>query len=213
MLVGRWPSGAPLIRAPSADDAALAGDTWANNHFLFDDDTLPSNLAPIPGYQGDASPQGVADVLGVVCPHFAHIRKANPRDSATDLGKPADTLLRLILRRGIPFGRPLAGVKNPSARLRNQERGLVFACYAATIEDQFEFLTRRWANSPVQPNFGGHDPLIGQRDKNGDRTRFIDFPTKGGAVRIELKDEWVTPTAGGYFFAPPISAIAGVLGE
>lgn len=212
MLVGRWPSGAPLMRARSADDPVLAGDTWANNHFLFDDDTRPSNLRPIPGYPGDSRPQALADVLGAVCPHFAHIRKLNPRDSATDLGKPADTLIRLILRRGIPFGPPVAGVKRPSPALRRQERGLIFLCYAATIEDQFEFITRRWANSPVQPNFGGHDPIIGQRDENGDRTRFIDFPGPKGRVRLDLRNEWVTPTAGGYFFAPPISAIDGVLG-
>ena len=43
-----------------------------------------------------------------------------------------------------------------------QERGLMFICYGATIEDQFEFLTRRWVNSTMQPNFGGHDPIIGQ---------------------------------------------------
>jgi Dyp-type peroxidase family len=212
MLVGRWPSGAPLMRAPTADDPALAGDTWANNHFIFDDDTRPAELRPIPGYPGDSAAPGTADVLGAVCPHFAHIRKANPRDSATDLGKPTDTLIRSILRRGIPFGPPLAGVSNPSRRLVRQERGLMFVSYASTIEDQFEFLTRRWANSPVQPNAGGHDPLIGQRDKRGDRTRFIDFPAPEGSVRLEIEDEWVTPTGGGYFLAPPISAIVDVLG-
>jgi Dyp-type peroxidase family len=212
MLVGRWRSGAPLMRVPSADDAALAGDTWANNHFLFDDDTRPSVLRPIAGYAGDSAPQATADVLGTVCPHFAHIRKANPRDSATDLGNPADTLIRLILRRGVPFGPPLAGVSRPSPDLLEQERGLMFVSYAATIEDQFEFLARRWANSPVQPNVAGHDPVIGQRDMRGDRQRFIDFPGPGGRVRLTIDDEWVTPTGGGYFFAPPIGAIGDVLG-
>jgi deferrochelatase/peroxidase EfeB len=37
MLVGRWPSGAPIMRTPAADNAALAGDGFANNHFIFDD--------------------------------------------------------------------------------------------------------------------------------------------------------------------------------
>jgi Dyp-type peroxidase family len=110
MLVGRWPSGAPLMRTPDRDDPVLAGDSWANNHFVFDDDTRPSNLRAIAGYPGDHAPQAKADVLGGVCPHFAHIRKSNPRDSATDLGRPADALIRAILRRGIPFGPPLAGV-------------------------------------------------------------------------------------------------------
>ena len=41
--------------------------------------------------------------------------------------------------------------------------------------------------------------------------RFIDFPTAAGTVRIKMKNEWVTPTGGGYFFAPSISAIRDVL--
>jgi hypothetical protein len=64
----------------------------------------------------------------------------------------------------------------------------------------------------VQPNVGGFDPVIGQADNGGSRTRFIDVPTPGGKVRVPIKGEWVTPTGGGYFFAPPIEAIAGVLG-
>ena len=155
MLVGRWPSGAPLMRAPASDNAALAGDPFANNHFVFDDDTRPASMRAISGYAGDTFAQAKADMLGTVCPHFAHIRKANPRDSATDLGKPDDTLMRLILRRGIPFGPPVVGVKRPSPKLLAQERGLMFVCYGSTIEDQFEFLTRRWANSAIQPNLGG----------------------------------------------------------
>lgn len=212
MLVGRWPSGAPVMRTPAADNPALAGDDWANNHFIYNDDTRASMLVPIPGYPGDTFPQATQDFLGAVCPHFAHIRKSNPRDIATDLGKPHDSLLRMILRRGIPFGKPIFGVKRPSRSLVKQERGLMFLCYASTIEHQFEFLTRRWVNSPIQPNFGGHDPIIGQRDTRGNRTRFIDVPTAAGLRRVPIKNEWVTPTGGGYFFAPPIEAIAAVLG-
>jgi Dyp-type peroxidase family len=212
VLVGRWPSGAPVMRTPAADNAALAGDPFANNHFFFEDDTRPSSLREIPGYAGDAFPSARADMLGAVCPHFAHIRKANPRDSATDLGKPLDTLLRLILRRGIPFGPPIFGVKKPSRKLLAQERGLMFLCYGATIEDQFEFIMRRWVNSAIGPNFGGHDPIIGQRDERGVRTRFIDLPTGSGTVRVHLDAEWITPTGGGYFFAPPIAALVDVLG-
>lgn len=212
MLVGRWPSGAPLMRTPDVDNPALAADQWANNHFIFDDNTLPSRLLPIPGYGGDAFPAATADVLGKVCPHFAHIRKVNPRDIATELGKPHDSLIRMILRRGIPFGKPLIGVKNPSKTLLKAERGLMFLSYGATIEEQFEFLSRRWSNASIQPNAGGHDPIIGQANHDGVRDRFIDFPTNDGTRRIRLEKDWVIPSGGGYFFSPPIRAITEVLG-
>jgi hypothetical protein len=87
----------------------------------------------------------------------------------------------------------------------------MFLCYGGSIEDQFEFLQRRWSNSASQPNRGGFDPIIGQNGRQGSRVRFIDFPTAAGVVRIKMKDEWVTPTGGGYFFAPSISAIRDVL--
>ena len=211
MLVGRWPSGAPLLRVPGADNPALGDDDFANNHFIFDDDSRPSSLRPIPGYAGDTYPQATADFLAQVCPHFAHIRKVHPRDTATDLGKPGDSFTRMILRRGIPFGPQLVGVQKPKPDLVAKDRGLMFLCYGASIEDQFEFLQRRWSNSGSQPNRGGFDPIIGQSGRHGSRVRFIDFPTPAGTVRIKMKNEWVTPTGGGYFFAPSISAIRDVL--
>lgn len=216
MLVGRWPSGAPLIRSPEKEDADLGANPLDNNHFLFDDDTLPlapavdpGGLAAIAVLPDEVEPLAEADVLGAVCPHFAHIRKVNPRDGATDLGKPSDSLTRMILRRGITYGPPLPEEAEPDG----VDRGLMFVSYAATIEDQFELLVRRWCNSPIHPNHGGHDPVIGQRDSRGDRARFIEVPTSAGRVRVDLGDDWVVPTGGGYFFAPSITALAFQLGD
>jgi len=215
MMVGRWPSGAPVSRTPERDDLDLAGDEFANNHFQFDDDTkawTPAADLVDGGYGGDPHPKARADVFGDTCPMAGHIRKVNPRDSGTDFGAPADTMMRLMLRRGIPYGPVLAGVADPSPELVAAERGLVFIAHMASIEDQFEFVTRRWANSALQPNAGGHDPVIGQAEVYGDRDRTFDVRTASGqAQTFALDREWVTPTGGGYFFAPAISAVGGHL--
>ncbi|KJL41046.1 Dyp-type peroxidase [Microbacterium trichothecenolyticum] len=215
LMVGRWPSGAPLSRTPDRDDLDLAGDEFAHNHFQFDDGTkawTPDAGLIEGGYGGDGHPKARADVFGDVCPMAGHIRKVNPRDSGTDFGAPADTMMRLMLRRGIPYGPVLAGVTDPSPELVAAERGLMFVAHMASIEDQFEFVTRRWANSALQPNAGGHDPVIGQADVYGRRDRSFEVRTPSGkAHRFVLDREWVTPTGGGYFFAPAISAVGGHL--
>ena len=78
-MVGRWPSGAPLVKAPDRDAPALADD----NDFAYRDD-----------------PRGLA------CPIGAHVRRANPRDS---LGpEPAASLdasdRHRLLRRARSYG-------------------------------------------------------------------------------------------------------------
>ena len=77
-LMGRWPSGAPVALAATADDPALAADPVAVNRFDYE-----------------------ADRSGLACPRGAHVRRARPRD-----GNPANRG-RLLLRRGLPYGDPL----------------------------------------------------------------------------------------------------------
>ena len=212
MLVGRWPSGAPILRVPGADNPALGDDDFANNHFIFDDDARPSSLNPIPGYPGDTYPQAAADFLAQVCPHFAHIRKVHPRDTATEMGKPADSFARLILRRGIPYGPQLVGVKHPKREadragsradvpvLRRQHRGPVRVPAAAVVE--LRPRSRTSADSiPSSARTAAKDRGYGSSTSR----------LRPASVRIKMKDEWVTPTGGGYFFAPSISAIRDVL--
>jgi Dyp-type peroxidase family len=85
-MVGRWPSGAPLVLAPGADDPSLADA----NEF---------------GYQH-------ADPRGIACPIGSHVRRANPRDTldpqpGTEASLAINRRHRL-LRRGRAYGDPAA---------------------------------------------------------------------------------------------------------
>jgi deferrochelatase/peroxidase EfeB len=136
----------------------------------------------------------------------------NPRDVTTEQGGANDTLARLFLRRGIAYGPPAAPEPWRVRRDDGVDRGLLFAAHMASIVGQFEFLPQHWTNDPLQPEGGGHDPLIGQEDA-GARRRFIEVPraSDGAPVRIRIDREVVVPTGGGYFFAPSITALAAVL--
>jgi Dyp-type peroxidase family len=213
LLVGRWPSGAPLMRSPDTDNPALAEDDFANNHFFYVAPTKPISLIEIPSYPGDSFPQAKGDESGAYCPHAAHIRKVNPRDMATDTGGARDTRTHLIIRRGIAFGHPVQDPTQPTPEELKEERGLMFLSYQASIENQFEFLTNHWTNADKQPRAGGHDPVIGQhRDQEGNRIRQVEIQGNDGSTEvINIPLEWVTPTGGGYFFAPSLSALKTVL--
>jgi Dyp-type peroxidase family len=206
-FVGRWPSGAPISRAPDGDVHELGDDEHAINYFLFQSDSdPPPPLRAELGYAGDRYTLAPADGSGTRCPRSAHIRKMNPRDATTEQGRSSDTLARLILRRGIPFGRP-APTPTPEGR------GLLFVSYQTSIERQFVFLQKNWANHHDNPNSGGgHDPVIGQNLTALDRSRVVDLPsTEAADQNIRLDSEWVIPTGGGFFFSPAISVIAGML--
>jgi Dyp-type peroxidase family len=214
LLVGRWPSGAPLIRAPLADDPVIAGNDIAINNFNFAGNTVSINLRP--GATPDVFPSITDDSAGLRCPFAGHVRKVNPRDQNTDdLGPDERTLLRRMLRRGIPYGVP---VKDP-LKADAEDRGLLFVSYQTSIEEQFEFVTRRWTNNAENPksyssNVGkvnaGHDAVMGQA--GGMRERTFTLTLEDGTFEtLRIPGEFVTTTGGGYFFAPSISALRDVL--
>jgi len=204
LIVGRWPSGAPLSKSPEQDNPELAKDKHNNNMF---------------GY--------IDDFSGFKTPVFSHIRKINPRDLSTDDGSASKTLKRKIIRRGIPFGPPLDLAKPDPV---NGNRGLLFISYQASIRDQFEFLMRKWANSAFNPSNGfspgvhhqgGLDLVIGQGKENDNRIRHNYLRAKINDKIIEAKItteglgllDWVIPTGGGYFFSPSVSSLRNILGS
>jgi Dyp-type peroxidase family len=209
-VVGRWPSGAPISRLPFADNSVLGADRLANNDFEFAADAAKDPL--MAGLAAGQWPGAKADPVGLTCPMAAHIRKVNARDTANDLGGRRASFSRRILRRSLPFGPALA---EPSGRDPvNGNRGLLFGCYQASIEDQFEFLCNGWMGSSKRPRSpGGFDMLIGQNGMPGDRRERSCTVFGPGAVPATLvtMHDFVVPTGGGYFFSPSVSALKEVL--
>ncbi len=169
-LVGRWTTGAKLGNPATETEAPKwPGDDAAR--------VTPEDFAN--------------DPTGERFPHFAHIRKANPRD-------PEARRHRLI-RRGIPYGPPLA----PGTDEDGKERGLLFLAYQASLTNQFEHIQRNWLNNAKFPTpQTGRDPLVSQPGGPHE----VILPLKGGPVSIALM-QFVTMTGGGYFFSPSIQAL------
>ena len=116
---------------------------------------LPENQSP-PQQSGSLRHVAVAepsnnfrysgDLSGSLCPVGAHIRRTNPRD-ALQGGGPTGLMSRRhrIIRRGMPYGAELPEYQ-PGQTDDGQERGLIFICFNADLERQFELIQRDWCN-------------------------------------------------------------------
>lgn len=197
LLVGRWPSGAPLVRSPRAEDELLGAARGPANAFGYLNARPP--LPVKPGVPPDDFPPALPDPGGALCPHGGHIRKMNPRDQPGA----SDSFTHLILRRGITFDH------GPD------DRGLMFVCYQASIRQGFEFLSAVWANNRSRPlaNPGGMDLLIGRQGSalSGRARSLVLVGSNGEQATLTTALDWVVPTGGGYFFAPSITALRDVL--
>jgi Dyp-type peroxidase family len=217
-MVGRWPSGAPVVTRPRSDDPKVAADDCRNNNFEFhgdDDKPKPAQAAQLDGEAcRDVSPPQ-ADPTGEKVPFAGHIRKTYPRDdtsaSIPELGE-RNTQTHRLLRRGIPYGQQSAST-TASPVDDDVDRGLLFLAYQTSIVDQFEFVTRAWANNPDFKDGGtGFDPIIGQNAADPSRHRSFRLNLPGETGPIETDRDWVVPTGGGYYFAPSIKSLHALSG-
>jgi Dyp-type peroxidase family len=133
------------------------------------------------------------DPLQRKCPYAAHIRKAYPRD---DIAL-AEAQRHRIIRAGIPFGPEVM----PGETMTKHSRGLMFVCYQTSIERQFEYIQKNYANDPhfvsakERPSGGGvvtpgFDPIIGQARGNAPArwmSRFQTTPLETGARRSRYR--------------------------
>jgi Dyp-type peroxidase family len=196
-LVGRYRSGCPIetLAFAAADGAPSNADPAIKIPALADSDTLNNDFE----FEDDAD--------GAICPLGAHIRKAYPRDEDTGLGAASedDTQKHRLLRRGIPFGASFGSFPGGGA---GDPRGLLFLCYQADLENQFEFVQSKWVAAPQFPpvpagsTAAGEDPIIAQSASGP-------FALKPGSPAIQV-NHFVTMTGGEYFFSPSISALNGI---
>lgn len=197
-MVGRWKSGAPIIKAQTQDDLSIADGTAGVNDFEFGEDRK-----------------------GLVCPWAAHIRKAYPRDDVpfnpdasdeTEIKKSeAFTQAHRMLRRGITFGPELTEKEALDQRSAggSQSRGLLFKCYVTSILDQFEFVQQQWCNNGSFSQEGaGIDPIIGQSAAASRPFLGAAPVSRDAADKPQLSfQSFVHLEGGGYFFAPSIDAL------
>jgi deferrochelatase/peroxidase EfeB len=198
-MVGRWPGGAPLVTSPEDDDPRQAND----NKFGF-----------------------WADRDGTGCPLGAHIRRANPRDQLPVDHNQADSIAMVrkhqLLRRGRPFGKPIAASMAPADILAAREpandepRGLHFLCLVGSISRQFELVQSAWVSSP---NFAGlfhdGDPIIGARRPAPDDNASDDFTCQARPLRRKYHGlpQFTRLVGGGYFFLPGVTALRFIAGR
>jgi Dyp-type peroxidase family len=185
-LVGRWPSGAPLVKAPEHDDPSLAGD----NDFAYAQE----------------------DPDGLRCPLGAHIRRSHPRDSldpnpGSDQSVAVDKRHRLI-RRGREYGPPLPAddIDQPAPPgVTDTERGLHFMAVNANIARQFEFIQHTWVNNPKFAGlYDDADPLLAAHTPAGGTFTMPALPVR---QRLTGLPRFITVRGGAYFFLPGLRAI------
>jgi len=185
-FVGRWRDGTPLELSPDRTDAALVADDSRNTDFTYAD-----------------------DAAGARCPIGAHIRRANPRDSAGFNG--GLTNRRRIMRRGLPYG---DYVPEGMPVRDTDDRGIVFMVMNASIFRQFEFVQQQWieyGNDARQGN--DKDLLLGNHEGKG---RFvIQGSTAQGTAAADNPPficgglpNFVELRGGAYFFMPSLTALA-----
>lgn len=149
------------------------------------------------------------DVAGMKCPFHAHVRKTNPRgDTGRVESSPgfeealAVEKSHQITRRAISYG------SNDLNHAESKGSGLLFLCFQANIENQFNFMQARWANPSRFVKVGvGPDPVIGQPEG------VQKYPKKWGEAETEdyLFKLWVFMQGGEYFFAPSISFLSNLV--
>ncbi len=186
-IMGRWPSGCPVIRSDAKDNSRIANDPQKNNNFLYERE----------------------DPEGQKCPLGAHIRRTNPRDkllltSKDIFNENEDYEYHLnrhrIIRRGLTYGNEYRGGRGDKG-----DRGVIFMAFNSSIGRQFEFLQSQWINNGefLGLDKTDRDPFMGKMD--GKNAKFT-VPGAENPFAHDLQ-RFVTERGGEYFFYPGLTAL------
>jgi deferrochelatase/peroxidase EfeB len=191
-LMGRWRNGSPLILSP-------------------EEPSPDTKDAEVFGYveQGDKSPAKDID-SGYKCPFSAHVRVANPRDE--DLTNPGDRFgASRIIRRGVPYGKPLASTTNDGV-----DRGLIGLFLCGSLTQQFEKLYS-WMNtnnfssvfsSAVDPQ----DAVVGNRRTEDTVNSFIIPRRENDIAPVQVLPEFIVTRGTAYCLVPSLSSLRLIAG-
>jgi Dyp-type peroxidase family len=161
------------LREGELADRAIGRRRRDGTSLAVDDPQTPANIDAF-DYSDDPK--------GEKCPFASHARRINPRNE--------ESRRHRIIRRGIPY-------KN------GDKQGMLFVCFNARIETQFEFLQSEWCR---KGDFLGYftearDPAVGGGGS------FVDPRTP---LPLSL-NSFVTVKGGEYFFLPGMAALGRLL--
>ncbi|NUT45412.1 MAG: Dyp-type peroxidase [Thermoactinospora sp.] len=162
-------------------------------------DGTPVTLKARPGGGPVGNDFTFDDDPGSKCPFSGHIRKTNPRSFGREV---------LMARRGQTYGDRADDPwdDSPPQTRPSGEVGLLFMAFNGSLLSQFEFTQQSWANNAdFQNPATGHDPVIGQ----GDRDIKVSWPKAWGRDELSVPQAQVAQTitmkGGEYFFAPSLA--------
>ena len=195
-ICGRWRNGAPLAVSPATATPVGGISPEQLNDF------------------GYVEADGSGDAKGINCPVGAHIRRVNPRGQpVAGQGVPggSNNSHRLI-RRGLPYG----PTYDPGKPYDSIERGMLFQFINSNIENQYEFVLRRWVNDS---EFAGavrlppksKDPLIASQEP-GESIFLIPQANGGTPIEVTSLSSFTTTKAAAYLLLPSITAIKFIAG-
>lgn len=212
-MVGRWPDGVPLSKAPTLDQ-------WKQQRDEIGKLSPPERKKALTDFTyGD-------DPAGRTCPLTSHIRRTNTRDSLDPRALDKDPAMhggsvlnnrRRILRRGLPYGKSGPDTKD------EDDHGIVMLVVCADLFRQFEFVQQQWINYGLDARSGGDAcPIVGNhsqgadtedaeaRRRNGPKAKFV-IPAPEGSDHppfiVEGIPQFVETRGGDYFFAPSLTAL------